>query len=113
MQLIYTYPQICRRFKQAAKSLFGGLFGLAWTTILLAVNSAVRAYEKLISAIRVYPCVATAATFLLMLTVAIVVHMQMKVKLTTAEWQRDSLRMKIDSLSTFDKTKTSYFRYKN
>lgn len=111
MQIIYTYPQIGQRFKQAVKSLLSGVLGLLWATVLLLANSAVRAYEKLISAIRAYPCVATAATFLLMLTVAIVVHMQMKVKLTTAEWQRDSLQQRLDSAKV-GKTLT-YYKYQS
>lgn len=111
MQIIYTYPQLGQRFKNAVKSLLSGVLGLMWATILLLANSAVRGYKKLIAAIRAYPCVATAATFLLMLVVAIAIHMQMKVKLTTAEWQRDSLQQRLDSAKV-GRTLT-YYKYQN
>lgn len=103
----HTYKEIAQTARKAAKSLLAGFISLLWAVLLLVAETAVRAYEKAVSAIRAYPCVSTVATFIVMLAVAIAVHAQMKVQLTTVEWQRDSLVQRLDS------AKMTYYRYQS
>lgn len=63
------------------------------------------------NAIKKNPCLSVLATFVVMLLFIAVVHMRMKVKLTTAEWQRDSLEQKLDSIKVVNGTSVSYYKY--
>ena len=53
----------------------------------------------------------TADRLIVMAVIAMGVYRQMKVKLTTARWQRDSLEQRLDSVKILDANNTSYFRY--
>lgn len=101
----HTYTQIANTAKEAAKSLATGILGLLWATTLLIAETALRAAENTVRAIRSKPCVAVAVTFILMLGAAVANHAQMKVRLTTAEWQRDSLQHRLDTANM------AYYRY--
>ena len=111
MKIIYTWHDLGRYAKNAAKSLLRGLIRLAWVIILLVVNIIATALNWVKNAIKKKPCLSVLATFVVMLVFVAVVHMRMKVKLTTAEWQRDSLEQKLDSVKIFTNGDVSYFKY--
>lgn len=91
MKFIYTWHDLGRYAKNAAKSFLTGLIRLLWVIILLVINIIATALICGKNAIKKKPCLSVLTTFVVMLLFIAVVHMRMKVKLTTAEWQRDSL----------------------
>lgn len=98
-------------FKSAVKSLAIGLFRIVWVVILFVVNIILWTISEAKELIRKAPVLAVCITFCVMLIVAILVHMEMKTKLTTAEHQRDSLELKYDSVKVLYGEDTNYFRY--
>lgn len=94
----YTRHELWRYFRNAVGSLLRGFVRLAWSAVLLAANMALWARGLAASLVRRAPCAAVGVTFAVMLTVALAVHARMKVRLTTAEWQRDRLALKLDSM---------------
>ena len=112
MKIIYTWHDLGRYAKNAAKSLLRGLIRLVWVIVLLVVNIIDTALNWVKNAIKKKPCLSVLATFVVMLVFVAVVHMRMKVKLTTAEWQRDSLEMRLDSVKVINNNgNVSYFKY--
>lgn len=111
MKIIYTWHDLGRYAKNAAKSLLTGVIRLQWVIILLVINIIATALIWGKNAIKKKPCLSVLATFVVMLLFIAVVHMRMKVKLTTAEWQRDSLEQKLDSIKVANGTKVSYYKY--
>ena len=112
MKIIYTWHDLGRYAKNAAKSLLRGLIRLVWVIVLLVVNIIATALNWVKNAIKKKPCLSVLATFVVMLVFVAVVHMRMKVKLTTAEWQRDSLEMRLDSVKVINNNgNVSYFKY--
>ena len=111
MKIIYTWHDLGRYAKNAAKSLLRGLIRLAWVIVLLVINIIATALNWVKNTIKKKPCASVLMTFAVMLVFIAVVHMRMKVKLTTAEWQRDSLEQKLDSVKVFANGNVSYFKY--
>lgn len=112
MKFIYTWHDLGRYAKNAAKSFLRGLIRLVWVIILLVVNIIATALNWVKNAIKKKPCASVLMTFAVMLVFIAVVHMRMKVKLTTAEWQRDSLEMRLDSVKVINNNgNVSYFKY--
>ena len=111
MKFIYTWHDLGRYAKNAAKSFLTGLIRLVWVIVLLVINIIATALNWVKNAIKKKPCLSVLATFVVMLVFVAVVHMRMKVKLTTAEWQRDSLEQKLDSIKVVNGTNVSYYKY--
>lgn len=111
IKIKYTPSELGKYAKSAILSLVTGLFSIVWAVILLLINIARWCSSKLFEAVRKKPILSVSITFAVMLIVAVVVHHQMKVKLTTAQWQRDSLEQRLDSIQILDKGNTTYFRY--
>lgn len=111
MKIIYTRHDLGKYAKNAAKSFLTGLIRLLWVIILLVINIITTALIWGKNAIKKKPCLSVLATFVVMLLFIAVVHMRMKVKLTTAEWQRDSLEQKLDSIKVVNGTNVSYYKY--
>lgn len=111
MKFIYTWHDLGKYAKNAAKSFLTGLIRLIWVIILLVINIIATAPICGKNAIKKKPCLSVLATFVVMLLFIAVVHMRMKVKLTTAEWQRDSLEQKLDSIKVVNGTNVSYYKY--
>lgn len=111
MKIIYTWHDLGKYAKNAAKSFLTGLIRLLWVIILLVINIIATALNWVKNTIKKKPCLSVLATFVVMLLFIAVVHMRMKVKLTTAEWQRDSLESKLDSIKDLYGNKVSYFKY--
>ena len=112
MKIIYTWHDLGRYAKNAAKSLLRGLNPPRMGNLLLVVNIIATALNWVKNAIKKKPCLSVLATFVVMLVFVAVVHMRMKVKLTTAEWHRDSLEMRLDSVKVINNNgNVSYFKY--
>lgn len=111
IRLRYKWHELGTYAKDAAKSLLTGAIRLMWAIVLLAVNLPVAVTKTLAWAIRKAPCVAVGVTFAAMLLVAVATNMQMKARLTTAEWQRDRMELRLDSVLTLRGDKDGYYRY--
>lgn len=111
MKIIYTWHDLGRYAKNAAKSFLTGLIRLLWVIVLLVINIVAMALNMVKNTIKKKPCMSVLITFIVMLVFIAVVHMRMKVKLTTAEWQRDSLEMRLDSAKVLESGNVSYFKY--
>lgn len=107
----YIWQDLYGEARKRLCSLLIGFFGLLWIALMVIVNILIRAYDWAVRAIRHSPCVAVSLTFLMMLFVTVAIHMQMKVRLTTAEWQRDSLERKLDSARVLYSSNSNYFKY--
>lgn len=94
----YTWHDLGRYAKEAVISLLTGFCKTLWAVALTIANIAIRGFKLTVSAIRRNPCTAVVVTFLIMAAAIYATHMRMKVKLTTAEYQRDSIEQKLDSI---------------
>lgn len=97
----YTWHALGQYAKEAIVSLLTGFCKTLWAVVLLVANLAIRAYEYVVRGIRAFPCVAVGLTAVIMLMVVFTTHARMKVKLTTAEYQRDSVEMKLQRYEQF------------
>lgn len=113
IRVIYTWQEWWAMFRRTLKLLFQSLFYSLWAVILLFVNLADRAVKTAVRAIRSYPCVSVGVTIAAMTVAILATHASMKYKLTTAEHQRDSLIIKMDSIKVLNGDKVSYFRYQS
>lgn len=87
-----------------------GLARIGWSAVLLVVNMAVRAARTVSKAIRAQPVAAVGATLAVMGMAMVFQHCSYKYKLTTAEWQRDNLEMKLDSIAELRDTTGAFHR---
>ena len=111
MKIIYTWHDLGRYAKNAAKSLLRGLIRLVWVIILLVVNIIATVLNWIKNAIKKKPCLSVLITFAVMLVMNIVVRASMKYKLSTSEWKRFQLEQKLDSMRVSAKGSLSYIRY--
>ena len=111
IKIKYTPSEFHKYVKKVILSLATGIFGIVWAIILLLSNGAIWCAQRVSEGIKKSPLLSVAITFTVMVVVAIAIHMDMKYKLTTAEWERDSLEQKLDSIKVFEKGSTSYYRY--
>lgn len=111
MKLIFTRKEWWTLFKRTLKLLVESFGMLIWSIILLIINLAASFFLWLVWLIRKHPVVSVCVTFAIMLIAVVMVHMSMKYKLTTTEWQRDSLEQKIDSIKVLYSDKVGYYRY--
>ena len=101
-----------RKFGVRTAKTFAISFIYILQFILLVIVFAVgKVMGKIIKAIRKKPCVSVFVTFALMLVVAITIHMEMKTKLTTAEYQKYLLEQKLDSINSMKSGSLTYYKY--
>lgn len=113
IKIKYTWRELADFAKSAALSLVTGLFRLLWAIILLIINLAIWCVSELTKAIRKSPVVAFVVALVVSGLIYAVSYMSMKYKLTTAEWERDSLEQKMDSIKVLYGDKVGYYRYQN
>lgn len=111
IKLKYLPHDLWEFFKEAVHSFFMGVFRILWTIVLLVANIARWIASEIGKVINKAPVLSVCITFVIMLVVVVGVHMQMKTKLTTTQWQRDSLEQKLDSIKVLSSDNTRYFRY--
>lgn len=111
IKFLYKPSELKGFIKRALKSFALGLGRMIWSVILILVNVCGWLVIAAKNAIRKHPCLSVGITFLAMSGVAAVIHIQLKTKLTTAEWQRDSLEQRLDSIKVLSSNNTRYFKY--
>lgn len=111
MKIIYnSYSEITAMLRGALSGLALGLTRSLWAVFLLAVNTAAFAWRKLSAVIRRKPVAAVTVLLFILAVSNIVTYASMKVKLTTAEWRYDRLRMHMDSVYEVYNIRNSYSR---
>lgn len=111
MKIKYTERELLAYFTEAARSFFKGFCRIAWTIFLLFANIIIAVAMYIAGLIRKAPVLAVCLTFAVMFVASVVSYAEMKTRLTTAEWERDSVTMKLDSVLTMNNTKKSYYRF--
>nr|DAS34871.1 MAG TPA: hypothetical protein [Caudoviricetes sp.] len=110
MKIIHKPAEYGKMVKRGLFAFLRGLITLCWCMPVGIVSCAVwggkaakRVFEKhprtTLTAISVILCLGWAISY-----------MEMKTKLTTAEWQRDSLRLKVDSINELSGKTATYTR---
>lgn len=113
IKIKYAPLELWGYFKKAVRRSLIGLFDIVWAIVLLIVNILAWIWHDMLRFIKDRPVPAVLITFSVMLIANIVIRVSMKYKLTTAEWQRDSLEQKLDSTKELDNRTTSYYRYQS
>ena len=98
-----TWGELGRYAGRSFAMLFKGLVRLPWLVLLVVVNLVAGFARKIAECARRWPVCTLLATIAVMGLLTFVVFADMKAKLTTAEWQRDSLQMKVDSARAWHK----------
>lgn len=117
MKMLTAIPDIwkwkyLRKFGVRVAKTFAISFIYILQFILLVIAFAVgKVVGQIIKAIRKKPCVSVFVTFALMLVVAITIHMEMKTKLTTSEYQKYLLEQKLDSINSMKSGSLTYYKY--
>lgn len=105
MKVKYTFKELRQYAANAFKRLFTGLGCLLRVIDLLeliglvVINVVISAYLFITAAIRRRPCVAVMLTFIVMGALCVFTYCTMKVKLTTATWQKEQAVMHADSIA--------------
>lgn len=111
MKVTYSsYSELLSFMRGAFKGLVFGLFRTLWAIVLFGINTAIFAYRKAVSGIKGYPVAAVIVLLFVLAISNLVNYANMKVKLTTAEWRYDQLRMHMDSVYEAFNIKPSYTR---
>lgn len=97
MKMIYSPKGLWHYACHSLLLLASGIVRLPWLVLLVIVNLVAGFARKIAECARRWPVRTLLATIATMGLLTFVVFADMKAKLTTAEWQRDSLRMKVDS----------------
>ena len=106
MKVIYSKKELGRYFRLTAMGILGSMIRLPWGVVLVVVNLAA-AFGRLVRAcVKRWPMRTLLFTLAGMSLLTVVVFIDMKVRLTTCEWQRDSLRQKVDSAEAWHKGHT-------
>lgn len=111
VKLQYTWRELGRYVLDALKSFLTGLIRLGWSVALLVANVAVGAAQTASKTIKAKPLAAVGVTFAVMLMAMVFQHCSYKYKLTTAEWQKGQLQMRLDSVGELRDTTATYSRY--
>lgn len=111
MKIQYNPHELMTYCKDSIRLFFNGLAMILWFIILTIINIFAWLWQEVSACIKKAPLLSVAVTFAVMDAIAMGVYRQMKVKLTTARWQRDSLEQRLDSIKILDANNTSFFRY--
>ena len=111
MKIQYNPHELMTYAKDAVRLFFKGMAMILWFFVLTIINIIAWLWQEVSGCIKKAPLLSVAVTFAVMAAIVMGVYRQMKVKLTTARWQRDSLEQRLDSIKILDANNTSYFRY--
>lgn len=106
MKVIYTKKELGLYFRLTAMGILGSMIRLPWGVVLVVVNFAAAFWRLVRACVKRWPMRTLLFTLAGMSLLTIVVFMDMKVRLTTCEWQRDSLQQKVDSAEAWKKGHT-------
>ena len=106
MKVIYSKKELVRYFRLTGMGILASMVRVPWCVVLVVVNL-VAGFGRLVRAcLRRWPMRTLLFALAGMSLLTIVVFMDMKVRLTTCEWQRDSLQQKVDSAEAWKKGHT-------
>lgn len=106
MKVIYTKKELGRYFRLTGMGILASMVRVPWCAVLVVVNL-VAAFGRLVrTCVKRWPMRTLLFALAGMSLLTIVVFMDMKVRLTTCEWQRDSLQQKVDSAEAWRKGHT-------
>ena len=106
MKVIYTKQELGRYFRLTAMGILGSMVRVPWCLVLVVVNLAAGFARLVRACVKRWPMRTLIFALAGMSLLTLVVFMDMKVKLTTCEWQRDSLQQKVDSAEAWKKGHT-------
>lgn len=106
-----TRKELGSYFLGAVKAFGKGLARIVWSAFLLLANVTIVVAEYVAGLIRKAPVASVGVTFAVMAVVSMVSYADMKTKLTTAEWERDSVAVRLDSALTMSGAKPTYYKY--
>ncbi|MCH3980478.1 MAG: hypothetical protein LKE41_00895 [Prevotella sp.] len=93
----YTWKELWDYMKHSFILLLKGIARIIWSVCLIIINLAIWTYRKAYGFTQKNPGLSVAILFALMSIMTVAVYASMKERLTTAQWQRDSLKVKVDS----------------
>ena len=103
MKVIYSKKELGRYFRLTAMGILASMVRVPWCVVLVVVNL-VAGFVRLVKmCVKRWPMRTLLFSLAGMSLLTVVVYMNMKVKLTTCEWQRDSLQQKVDSAEAWEK----------
>lgn len=112
MKVYYKWSSLGKYALYAAvRPAFTGTLRLLWAACLLFVNIVLHALCRMARIIRRHPCTAVTTAVVTLALVNVVTYVEMKTRLTTAEWQRDKAELKLDSVLTLNGTKPTYYKF--
>ena len=103
MKMMYSKAELLHYLQYTGLMIVKGLARIPWSVLLIVVNLFCGFARWLKGCARRWPARTLLATIATMGLLTFVVFADMKVKLTTCEWQRDSLQMKVDSAQAWHK----------
>ena len=106
MKVIYTKKELGRYFRLTAMGILRSMIRLPWGVVLVVVNLAAAFVRLVRVCVKRWPMRTLLFALAGMSLLTVVVFIDMKVRLTTCEWQRDSLRQKVDSAEAWKKGHT-------
>lgn len=106
MKVIYTKKELGRYFRLTGMGILASMVRVPWCVALVVVNLAAWFGRLVKMCVKRWPMRTLLFTLAGMSLLTVVVFMDMKVRLTTCEWQRDSLRQKVDSVEAWKKGHT-------
>lgn len=116
IKLRFTWREIGEELLDSLKGIGENLVVLLLSIILVPVNLIIRLGDWLKQEITERPIPSVIATFCAMLAIGvfacIITYAQFKCKLTTAERQRDSIELKLDSINALHNPDIGYTRYR-
>ena len=93
----YSRAELLDYVKKSFVLLLEGSVRIVWSACLVITNACLWTGRKAYGFINKNPGLSVAILFALMSIMTVAVYASMKERLTTAEWQRDSLKVKVDS----------------
>ena len=110
MKMIHTPAEYGKMAKYGLFAFLRGFTILAWCLPVGVLSCAVWGGKVAKMVFERHPHTTLATITVILCLAWAISYMEMKTKLTTAEWQRDSLRLKVDSINELSGKTATYTR---
>lgn len=110
MKMIHTPAEYGKMVKRGLFAFLRGLITLGWCLPVGVLSCAVWGGKVAKMVFDRHPRTTLTAISVILCLAWAISYMEMKTKLTTAEWQRDSLRLKVDSINELSGKTATYTR---
>jgi hypothetical protein len=108
-----SWRDLWRLFLLSLRNIVGGLGCLIIIPVASVVILSITFARLVKGALHRWPLRALLVCLALMSLVTLAVYMQMRTKLTTAEWQRDQLQLTVDSVRAAEQGHTVRYMHYN